>query len=148
MVVLKIHHLSKTFRSGFIPRPVKAIDDVSFEVDQGEIFGLLGPTAQENTTIKCILNLVYPDSGTIELLAKRPASSREPDSDSSPKALLYDFLTRGVPGLFREALRMSSADARRKTDELLAFFHMEDTADASCESTRKACSSGSDSRRR
>lgn len=58
--MLEISHLSKTFDS------LKAVDDISFEVKEGEIFGFLGPNgAGKTTTISMISGLLEPDSGKI-----------------------------------------------------------------------------------
>jgi len=58
--MLKITHLSKSFDS------LKAVDDISFEVNKGEIFGFLGPNgAGKTTTISMIASLLKPDSGKI-----------------------------------------------------------------------------------
>src|SRR6201992_570647 len=47
---------------------VKAVDGISFEVNAGEVFGLLGPNgAGKTTTLECILGLVQPDAGRIEI---------------------------------------------------------------------------------
>ena len=47
---------------------VPAVQDVSFQVNQGEIFGLLGPNgAGKTTTIRCLCTLAKPDSGSIEI---------------------------------------------------------------------------------
>ena len=47
---------------------VKAVDGISFEVGAGEVFGLLGPNgAGKTTTLECILGLVRPDAGRIEI---------------------------------------------------------------------------------
>jgi len=51
-----------------------AIDDVSFEVRQGEIFGLIGPNgAGKTTTMECVEGLRRPDRGTISVLGLDPA---------------------------------------------------------------------------
>jgi len=56
-------HLVKTFGS------LRAVDDLSFTVERGEIFGLLGPNgAGKTTTIRLILDLYKPDSGEIAVL--------------------------------------------------------------------------------
>ncbi len=60
--MLKIEHLSKTFDS------IKAVDDISFEVKKGEIFGFLGPNgAGKTTAISMISGLLKPDSGKITI---------------------------------------------------------------------------------
>src|SRR6185312_2864662 len=47
---------------------VKAVDGISFDVAAGEVFGLLGPNgAGKTTTLECILGLVRPDAGRIEI---------------------------------------------------------------------------------
>ncbi len=60
--MLHIEHLSKTFDT------IKAVDDISFEVAEGEIFGFLGPNgAGKTTTISMIAGLLKPDSGKIRI---------------------------------------------------------------------------------
>ncbi len=60
--MLQIDHLSKTFDT------IKAVDDISFEVTEGEIFGFLGPNgAGKTTTISIIAGLLKPDSGKIHI---------------------------------------------------------------------------------
>jgi ABC-2 type transport system ATP-binding protein len=50
---------------------VKAVDGVSFVVDQGEVFGLLGPNgAGKTTTIRMMMDIIKPDSGTVMLLGQ------------------------------------------------------------------------------
>ena len=58
--MLRIEHLSKTFDT------IKAVDDITLEVQKGEIFGLLGPNgAGKTTAISMIAGLLKPDSGKI-----------------------------------------------------------------------------------
>ena len=65
---LNIEDLHKTFSLGFIPKKKKILKGISLSVNQGEIFGYLGPNgAGKTTTIKCILGLIFPDQGKIEL---------------------------------------------------------------------------------
>lgn len=60
-IYLSIKNLTKTF-NGF-----KAVDNVSFNVKKGEIFGFLGPNgAGKTTTIKSILRIIYPDHGEVK----------------------------------------------------------------------------------
>ncbi len=58
--MIKVGHLAKSFDS------LKAVDDISFEVEEGEIFGLLGPNgAGKTTTLAMISGLLKPDTGKI-----------------------------------------------------------------------------------
>ncbi len=56
---------------------VVAVDDLSFEVARGEIFGLLGPNgAGKTTTIRMLMDILKPDSGSIRLLGQAPGAAR------------------------------------------------------------------------
>ncbi len=73
---LVVRGLSKTFyrRGG---QPVRAAQDISFSVPEGRIVGLLGPNgAGKSTTIKCILGLVEPDEGEVEVFGTDAARHR------------------------------------------------------------------------
>src|SRR5215469_12993760 len=57
---------------------VKAVDDVSFEVEEGSICGILGPNgAGKSTTIKMLCGTLYPTSGTIDALNCSPYANRK-----------------------------------------------------------------------
>jgi ABC-2 type transport system ATP-binding protein len=61
--IIRIHHLSKIFKEK--NRVVTAVDDVTFDVRRGEIFGLLGPNgAGKSTLIRVLTTLLHPTSGT------------------------------------------------------------------------------------
>jgi ABC-2 type transport system ATP-binding protein len=67
-----VSHLKKTYGK------VTAVEDVSFQVNEGEIFGLLGPNgAGKTTTVECITGLRHPDVGTISVLGFDPQVDRE-----------------------------------------------------------------------
>jgi len=64
--------LSKDYRVGFWrPRPYRALDRVTFRVEQGEVFGFLGPNgAGKTTTLKLLMQLVFPTSGHATILGR------------------------------------------------------------------------------
>src|SRR5271157_5700671 len=69
---IEVSHLRKTYG------PLVAVDDVSFSVAEGEIFGILGPNgAGKTTTVECAIGLRTPDSGTIRLMGLDPQADRD-----------------------------------------------------------------------
>ena len=65
--VVTVSSLRKTYG------PLVAVDDVSFTVEEGEIFGLLGPNgAGKTTTMECVEGVRTPDSGEIRVLGQEP----------------------------------------------------------------------------
>lgn len=57
---------------------VKAVNDVSFEVEEGEIIAFIGPNgAGKSTTIKMLTGILYPDSGDIKVLGLNPVKQRK-----------------------------------------------------------------------
>src|SRR5271170_6735958 len=69
---VEIGHLRKTYGA------LVAVDDVSFSVAEGEIFGILGPNgAGKTTTVERAIGLRSPDAGTIRLMGLDPQADRD-----------------------------------------------------------------------
>jgi ABC-2 type transport system ATP-binding protein len=65
MNVIEIKNLTKTYGKA------RGISDVSFNVEQGEVFGFIGPNgAGKSTTIRTLLGLIYPSSGSAKIFGK------------------------------------------------------------------------------
>ncbi len=65
---IEIAGLYKSFKSEFLRKNKEILKGISFNVEEGEIFGYLGPNgAGKTTTLKCILGLIFPDRGKIEI---------------------------------------------------------------------------------
>lgn len=89
MPVIKVEHLRKVYGK------VVAVNDISFEVQEGEIFGMVGPNgAGKTTTIECLESLRNPDSGKISVLGLNPRNDgyalRERIGIQLQEATLYD----------------------------------------------------------
>jgi len=70
--VIGVENLRKTYG------PIVAVDDISFQVSEGEIFGLLGPNgAGKTTTVECLQALRNPDSGRIRVLGLDPQTQAQ-----------------------------------------------------------------------
>jgi ABC-2 type transport system ATP-binding protein len=69
--VIEVQHLHKNYGD------TVAIDDASFTVHEGEIFGILGPNgAGKTTTVECVEGLRKPDRGEISVLGLDPQRDR------------------------------------------------------------------------
>ncbi|HEY5269831.1 MAG TPA: ATP-binding cassette domain-containing protein, partial [Anaerolineales bacterium] len=63
MPAVDLSHITKSFG------PVKAVDDVSFSIEKGELFGLLGPNGAGKTTcLRVMLDIFKPESGSVAIL--------------------------------------------------------------------------------
>ena len=72
--VLSIHNITKSFGG------IKAVRDVSFDVNPGEILGLIGPNGSGKSTLfNCILGQLKPDSGKVEVKGKNVSGMRASD---------------------------------------------------------------------
>ena len=117
---IRIEGLKKSFRLGFIPKTREILKGISFSVKEGEVFGYLGPNgAGKTTTIKCLLGLIFPDAGTIEILGQSHLSTRARQTLGflPENPYFYDYLSA------REFLAFT-ADlfglARKEKDERIA----------------------------
>ena len=69
--VIKVEHLTKQFKQ------VRAVDDLSFTINEGEVYGFLGQNgAGKSTTIRMLLTLVEPTAGSIEIFGQNLYSKR------------------------------------------------------------------------
>jgi ABC-type multidrug transport system ATPase subunit len=92
MAVIKVENISKNFGT------LKAVDNLSFEVEAGQVFGFLGQNGSgKSTTIRMLLSLIHPSSGSIELfgksIQKNRASILEQVGAIIERPDLYPYLT-------------------------------------------------------
>ena len=84
--MLKVSHISKTFTGGIIKKTrVEAVKDVSFTIQDGKTFGIVGNSGCGKSTIaNMLLSLIKPDSGTIEIDGTIQIIFQHPETSLDP----------------------------------------------------------------
>ncbi len=122
MHAVRLQQLTKDFDRGFWrPRPHRALDSVTLDIDPGDVIAYLGPNGSgKTTTFKLLTQLIFPTAGTAEVLGK-PAGDVEtrrrvgflPENPYFYDNLTAEELLRYFAGLFgcdrQEAQRRTSA---------------------------------------
>jgi ABC-2 type transport system ATP-binding protein len=130
---ISIQNLTKVFPVPFQRQRVVAVEDLSLTVEPGQVYGLLGPNGSgKSTTMKIVLGLVAPTSGTTEIFGcdSSHVSSREQVGFLPENPYFYKFLT-GLETLefFGKLCGLCGAALRARARELLALVRLEDAAD-------------------
>ncbi|MBB3764751.1 ABC transporter ATP-binding protein [Sphingomicrobium lutaoense] len=126
---ISIESLSKTYAGG-----KQALDNVSFEVPRGQIFGLLGPNgAGKSTLINILAGLVTKTSGSATVwgfdIDKSPRNAKRAIG-IVPQEILFDPFFTPREALENQAGLYGIAKSERRTDELLEAVRLSDKADA------------------
>ena len=126
---IRIESLSKTYAGGKL-----ALDDVSFDVPRGQIFGLLGPNgAGKSTLINILAGLVVKTSGSAIVwgfdIDVHPRNAKR-SIGIVPQEILFDPFFTPSEALEIQAGMYGVPKAKRRTAELLAAMHLSDKADA------------------
>ena len=119
--VITVDHLHKTYGD------TVAVDDLSFSVAEGEIFGILGPNgAGKTTTVECLQGLRDPDGGAIRVLGLDPTS----EAAELRQRIGSQLQDSALPGRLRvaECLDLFAAFARNPvdSDQLLTRWRLEE----------------------
>ena len=125
--ILAISGLTKSYGS------FKAVDNVSFMVNAGEVVGLLGPNgAGKTTTINMILGILEPTNGSIKILGKKQVGKNSEISKRINFAAVYTNLPANLTvyqNLYVFGLIYEVKDLRKKIQQLLKEFDLEEFAD-------------------
>lgn len=123
MAILELQNLKKYFATQ------KAVDDISFSITEGSIFGLLGPNGAGKTTLlRMITGIFYPDSGNIFFEGKKfnPTDDISKIGYMPEERGLYKKMKIGEQALYLAMLKgMSRRDAMKKIKEWFVKFEME-----------------------
>ena len=123
MTLLDVQHLKKYYATQ------KAVDDISFSIDQGTIFGLLGPNGAGKTTLlRMITGIFYPDEGQILFNGKKfvPEDDIRQIGYMPEERGLYKKMNIGEQAVYLARLKgLSRADAISKIKEWFIKFEMQ-----------------------
>jgi ABC-2 type transport system ATP-binding protein len=121
--VVACQNLVKVFRDFWMRPKARAVDNVSFEVYPGEIFGLLGPNGSgKSTTIKILLGLLHRTAGRVVVFGKPPAdvSIKRRIGYLPEESYLYAFLNaRETLDYYGKLFELDTSVRKRRIDELL-----------------------------
>ncbi len=130
MYAVELHNLSKTYPGG-----KQAVQNVSLELEPGEVFGFLGPNgAGKTTTVKLLNGMLTPTEGICRVLGSDPALEPEKVHAVSgvvtEHARMYENLT-GLENLvfYAELYGISADEAARRSESLLKEMELEEAKD-------------------
>ena len=132
--VLELSNVSKKYGS------FTAVDDISFAIPKGSIYGFLGPNgAGKTTTIRIILDILKPDSGTVAILGSNSAMTVRHRIGYLPeeKGLYKKMKVWAIISYFATLKGLDRRTARRRAFELLETYGLKDFAEARVESLSK-----------
>ena len=116
MPVVEVNHIVKSYTDKVV------VNDLSFSVAQGEIFGLIGPNgAGKTTTIRMMMDIIKPDSGEVTVLGEKLSEASKNKLGYLPEERgLYRKLTVVDSIIYLASLKgMDRRSAEKRADELL-----------------------------
>ena len=126
MMLYSVRNLCKTYKEG----QVLANDNLSFDLEQGEIFGLLGPNGAGKTTlVRMMMGLLAPSSGELSLMGHDVVANPDKPADlvsyvtQRPNALA-DLTVREALAITGHLRGMGRPAARRQASELVEEFDL------------------------
>jgi ABC-2 type transport system ATP-binding protein len=138
MLAISTHELSKDFSAGRgrDRRRVRAVHDITFEVERGERLAYIGPNgAGKSTSIKMLTGILHPTSGEATVLGLVPWTQRRELARrigtlfGQRSQLWFELTTRQTLHLLSRIYRLDGDDARRRADELAELLDATDLID-------------------
>lgn len=131
--IVQINNLTKIFRDFWRRPKVRAVNDLSLNIYPGEIFGLLGPNGSgKSTTIKILLGLLHPSSGTVTVLNSQPheVATKSEIGYLPEESHLYKQLTaRESLDFYGKLFDIKKEERLKRIDELLDMVGLTHAAD-------------------
>ena len=121
--VVRAVGLSKEFRDFWNRPKAKAVNDIDFEIKEGEVVGLLGPNGSgKSTTVKMLLGLLYPTAGSLSVFGNSPrdVATKKQIGYLPEESYLYKYLTAlETLDFFGSLFNLSKAERRKRSEQLL-----------------------------
>ena len=147
MSLISVNHINKTFKVAkkekgklaslkqFVNRKydyIKAIDDISFSIDEGEIIGYIGPNgAGKSTTIKILSGILVPDSGEVKINNYVPWIDRKKYVKDigvvfgQRSQLWWDIPAIDTFNLLKDIYELNEIEYKNTLDELTKLLNLE-----------------------
>lgn len=130
---VSVEHLTKVFRAPLSREKVAAVVDLSFEVAEGEVYGLIGPNGSgKSTTMKVILGLISATSGRTSVFGvdSGKVGSRRDVGFLPENPYFYKYLTgREMLKFYGKLCGLGKARLEERIPELLRLVSLEEAAD-------------------
>lgn len=128
-VVIETSNLSKVYEGVRKGQDVRALSSLDLSIETGEIFGYLGPNGSgKTTTIKMLLGLIFPSSGTIKIMGSTNIGSPSIRKKIGylPEGAYYPDFLRGeeILRFYGQLYGLSGADLKRRIGETLELVGM------------------------
>lgn len=127
---IEIENLSKEYPHGFLNlKKKRSLENLSMEVHNGEVFGFLGPNgAGKSTTIKLLMRLIFPTSGTARILGRsiEDVSMHQNIGYLPEQPYFYDYLTASeLLNYFARFHGLTASDRRERVERTLKRVGLE-----------------------
>lgn len=129
-VIIRTQNLSKIYEGASRNQDVYALKNLDLEIQEGEIFGYLGPNGSgKTTTIKMLLGLIFPTSGRIEIMGSTAIGSAAIKRNIGylPEGAYYPDFLRGeeVLAYYGKLYGLAGADLKQRINEVLERVGMQ-----------------------
>lgn len=128
---VEVRNISKIFSAGFNNKTVHALDDISFNVEKGIIFGLLGQNGAGKTTlIKILLGLTIPTTGSFQILGESISANLRKQIGYLPENIKFPEHLKGTEALkiFGKIYGLEGVHLQKRIDEVLDLVQMRENA--------------------
>ena len=127
---IETEKLSKEYPYGFLNLKKRmSLENLNLRVESGEVFGFLGPNgAGKSTTIKLLMRLIFPTSGTARILGKsiEDVSTHQVVGYLPEQPYFYDYLTAAeLLDYFARFHRLTASDRRERIERMLKKVGLE-----------------------